>query len=68
MHCFKNEEMKYTEFHRFLRRNGWAELRQVGSHKIYFKENCPNVAVPYHGSKEIPEPLRLKIMKEMGLK
>ena len=60
--------MKYKEFHRFIRRNGWVELRQEGSHILYSKEGCPIVPVPYHGSKEIPEPLRRAILKEMGLK
>ena len=59
--------MKYSEFHRIIRRNHWTEIRQEGSHVIYSKEGCPNVSVPYHGSKEIPEPLRRKIAKEMGL-
>ncbi len=60
--------MKYKEFHRLIARNGWVELRQEGSHKIYTKAGSPNVSVPYHGAKEIPEPLRRKIMRDMGLK
>lgn len=59
--------MKSKEFHKYIRQQGWTELRQRGSHIIYSKEGCPNVAVPYHGSKEIPEPLRLKICKDMGI-
>ncbi len=59
--------MKYTEFHRIIRRNGWVEVRQEGSHKIYSKEGCPNVSVPFHQGKEIYEPLRRRISKEMGL-
>lgn len=59
--------MKYKEFHRLIRQHGWIEIRQKGSHVIYTKEGFPNVAVPNHGSKEIPEPLRLKLCKEMGI-
>lgn len=60
--------MKYKEFHKFIKRNGWIALRQEGSHVIYSKEGFQNVVVPYHGSKEIPEPLRRKILKDMNLK
>lgn len=61
------ETMKYKEFHRFIRSQGWVEIRQEGSHKIYSKNGYPNKSVPYHGSKEIPEPLRRRLCKEMGL-
>ena len=42
-------------------------LRQSGSHVIYEKDGYPNKSVPDHGSKEIPEGLRLRLSKEMGL-
>lgn len=58
--------MKYNEFHRLIKQRGWESVRQTGSHVIYKKGNR-NYPVPNHGSKEIPEPLRLKIVKEMGL-
>lgn len=59
--------MKYKEFHRLITRAGWIEIRQEGSHKIYFKEGYPKKSVPYHGSKEIPEPLRRRLSREMGI-
>lgn len=58
--------MKYREFHRIIARQGWVEVRQSGSHVIYEKDG-KRYTVPFHGSKEIPERLRLKIQKEMGL-
>ncbi len=58
--------MKYREFHRAIVRQGWIEVRKSGSHVIYEK-NGKRYPVPFHGSKEIPEGLRLKIEKEMGL-
>lgn len=58
--------MKYREFHRLIKQRGWITVRQTGSHVIYEKGGI-TVPVPYHGSKEIPEPLRLKIIKMMGL-
>lgn len=59
--------MKYSEFHRWIKRNDWQVLRITGSHYIYEK-NSKTYPVPYHGSKEMSEPLRKKIIKEMGLK
>ena len=58
--------MKYNEFHRLIKQKGWLSVRQTGSHVIYEKDGI-RYPVPNHGSKEIPEPLRLKIAKEMGL-
>lgn len=58
--------MKYNEFHRFIRRQGWRVVRQTGSHVIYEKDGV-TIAVPNHGAKEIPEPLRRKILRDMGL-
>lgn len=60
--------MKYTEFHRFVKKMGWKVVHSTGGHIFYEKEGHPrSVPVPYHKG-EIPEPLRLRIMKEMGLK
>lgn len=59
--------MKSSEFHRFIRRNGWFHIRTSGSHYIYEKNGRP-YPVPFHGSKEMNEGLRKKIAKEMGLK
>ncbi|MDR2970268.1 MAG: type II toxin-antitoxin system HicA family toxin [Tannerellaceae bacterium] len=58
--------MKYKEFHRIIIRQGWMKVRQSGSHVVYEK-NGRKIPVPYHGSKEFPEGLRLKLMQEMGL-
>ena len=59
--------MKYSEFHRLIRKNGWEHIRTKGSHYIYEKEKV-TYPVPFHGSKEMNEGLRQKIIKEMGLK
>ncbi len=59
--------MKYSEFHRIIRKNKWIHLRTKGSHYIYEKDGR-TYPVPFHGAKEISEPLRKKIVKEMGLK
>ncbi|MGJ1196317.1 type II toxin-antitoxin system HicA family toxin [Sphingobacterium spiritivorum] len=59
--------MKSSEFHRFLRNNGWNPIRISGSHYIYEKDGR-TYPIPYHGSKEIGEGLRKKILKDLGLK
>ncbi len=58
--------MKYSEFHRLIRKAGWVYVRSTGSHYIYEK-NGVRYPVPYHGAKEMFEPFRKKIIKEMGL-
>lgn len=59
--------MKSSEFHKILRKSGWNHIRTSGSHYIYEKDGRI-YPVPYHGSKEIGEGLRKKIMKDLGLK
>ncbi len=59
--------MKSSEFHRKIRKEGWRFLRAHGSHIIYEKDGR-TYPVPYHGSKEMSEGLRKKILREMKLK
>jgi mRNA interferase HicA len=61
--CF----MKYSEFHRLIKANGWGKCRQSGSHVVYEK-NGVKATVPDHGSKEMHEWLRRKPEKDMSLK
>lgn len=63
-----NIEMKYTEFHRKITKMGWKFHHAEGSHYFYEKDGILSQPVPYHGAKEIPEPLRRKIAREMGIK
>lgn len=59
--------MKYNEFFKLAKRNGWQLLRQgKGSHEIWEKEN-QTVVIPNHGSKEMPKGLEKSLKKEMGL-
>ncbi|GHC34766.1 mRNA interferase [Kushneria pakistanensis] len=58
--------MKYSEFWRWLKAQGVTIEKGKGSHfKVTHGENT--TIVPYHGSKEIKEPLRKKIIKDLGL-
>jgi len=60
--------MKSSEFHRQITKSKkWRFVAAEGSHYIYENKNGQRYPVPYHGAKEIPEPLRKKIVKEMGI-
>jgi len=62
--------MKSSEFHRKITRSKkkkWWYVGAEGSHYIYEDENGRRYPVPYHGAKEIPEPLRRKIEREMEI-
>ena len=50
--------MKYKEFHRKILASGWKFSHAEGSHYFYLKDGRLSEPVPYHGAKEIPEPLR----------
>jgi mRNA interferase HicA len=65
--------MKYTEFHRWLRKHRDESERDwewtgesSGSHYIYKDKNGVRYPIPYHGAKEFPEGLRKRILKDMG--
>ena len=54
---------------KMLKKDGWKEIRQKGSHKILRKESSSETIVfPYHGGKEIPTGTANRIMKQAGLK
>jgi predicted RNA binding protein YcfA (HicA-like mRNA interferase family) len=59
--------MKYTEFHKKIKQNGWIFSHAVGSHYFYAKDDKLSQPIPYHGAKEIGTGLKNKIIKEMGL-
>ena len=64
----KEVTLKYSEFRRWLLKQG-AEISKApggGSHKKV-KLNGRQTVFPDHGSKEISEPLRKKILKDLGL-
>ena len=60
--------MKSSELHRLIRRNGWKEIRQRGSHIIYTKGGKLSKPVPYHGSAEVGHKTEKEVKQEMGLK
>lgn len=68
LQCQSNRcSMKYREFHRKIISSGWKYDHAEGSHYFYIKDGKLSEPVPYHSAKEIPEPLRRKIAKGMGI-
>ena len=60
--------MKPKEVEKLLTKNGWQSVRQIGSHKMFKKDNNPNtIAVPFH-NKDIPIGTLNSILKQAGLK
>lgn len=60
--------MKYSEFWRWLKAQGVTFEPGKGSHFIARHKGGQPVVVPFHGAKEIKEPLRKSIIKALGLK
>jgi mRNA interferase HicA len=58
--------MKYSEFIRWLKAQGVTFEPRRGSHHMARLHGRQTI-VPFHGAKEIPEPLRKAIMKSLGL-
>jgi len=60
--------VKYSEFRRWLSRQGAIFTKAPGGgshHKVAL--NGKMTVFPDHGSKEMPEVLRKKIIKDLGL-
>lgn len=61
--------MKCSELLRNLKRAGWYEVRQSGSHIVMRHNDKTNsLIVPNHGSKEIKKGLAEALLKQAGLK
>jgi mRNA interferase HicA len=58
--------MKYSEFIRWLKRQGATFEPGKGSHQLVRYQGRTSVC-PSHGAKEMPEPLRKAILKDLGL-
>jgi predicted RNA binding protein YcfA (HicA-like mRNA interferase family) len=50
----------------FLRRHGYVEDRQIGSHLILKHPDKDTVVVPVHRGKDLPKGLFLRILKDAG--
>lgn len=61
--------MKYNELFRLLKKAGWIEMRQNGSHVMLKHPEKPNqLTVPYHAGKEIKKGLLVAILKQADIK
>lgn len=50
----------------FLRKAGFAEQRQTGSHVILKNAEGKTLVVPVHRGKDLPKGLFLRILKDAG--
>ena len=61
--------MKYNELFRLLKKDGWIEIRQKGSHVILeHPEKQEQLTVPFHASKEVKKGLLIAILKQADIK
>jgi predicted RNA binding protein YcfA (HicA-like mRNA interferase family) len=61
--------MKASELFKLLKKDGWFEIRQTGSHVILqHPAKKGQLVVPYHGSKEVPTGILKAILKEANIK
>ncbi|MGA2427194.1 MAG: type II toxin-antitoxin system HicA family toxin [Candidatus Acidiferrum sp.] len=54
------------ELLRFLRLQGYREVRQSGSHLILEHPTRPMLVVPVHRGRDLPRGLFLRILKDAG--
>lgn len=55
------------EMLKLLKKNGWKELRQDGSHHILEKDGAI-IVVPVHANQDLGKGLEQRILKDTGLK
>jgi len=61
--------MKYNELFRLLKKQGWFEVRQKGSHVIFqHNDKTEQLTVPYHAGKEVKKGLLVAILKQADIK
>lgn len=60
--------MRFREVDKLLKKDGWYEVKQVGSHHQYKHPTKPGkVTVPEHGGKDINPQTAKTILKQAGL-
>jgi predicted RNA binding protein YcfA (HicA-like mRNA interferase family) len=61
--------MKYNELFRLLKKEGWFEIRQKGSHVILkHPDKIEQLTVPFHSGKEVKKGLLVAILKQADIK
>lgn len=59
--------LKPKEVATILKKLGFVEVRQRGSHKQYRHSDGRGTTVPFHGSRDISPPLLRQIAKDIDL-
>ena len=69
LHCQTtvSSDMKYTELHRRFTKAGYKFDHAEGSHYFYIKNGVLTEPVPYHGAKEMPQPLANHLIRKYRL-
>ena len=61
--------MKANDLIKLLEKNGWYQVRQQGSHRIFKHPiNRLTIVVPEHGKRDLKPGLLHSILKQAGLK
>ncbi|MES2418483.1 MAG: type II toxin-antitoxin system HicA family toxin [Bacteroidota bacterium] len=61
--------IKSSELFRLLKKNGWFEVRQNGSHVIMrHPTKQGSIPIPFHASKEVKKRLLNAILKQADIK
>jgi len=61
--------MKSSELLKLIKKAGWKEIRQSGSHIVLrHPDHEENLIFPNHGSKEIGTGIAEKLKKQAGIK
>jgi predicted RNA binding protein YcfA (HicA-like mRNA interferase family) len=61
--------VKYNELFRLLKKDGWFEVRQKGSHVIMkHAKKTEQLTVPYHSGKEVKKGLLRALLKQADIK
>jgi predicted RNA binding protein YcfA (HicA-like mRNA interferase family) len=61
--------MKAADVVKLIEKQGWYEVRQRGSHRMFKHDNYPElIAIPDHGKADLKPGLLNKILKTAGVK
>ncbi|MBO5565526.1 MAG: type II toxin-antitoxin system HicA family toxin [Lachnospiraceae bacterium] len=61
--------MRFREVDKILRKNGWFQVAQVGSHHQYrHPEKAGKITVPEHAGKDIRPEIVKKILQQAQIK
>ena len=60
--------LKVKQLIRLVESNGWVEFQSRGSHRFFrHAERKGIIQVPFHGNRDLPGWLVVKILKQAGL-